>query len=194
MTLAAATGLVLVLGGIRSGKSAFAERLAARAGERVVYVATGAVTDTEMAARIAAHRARRPRTWRTLDAPLGIAAAVGTLGDDYDAVLLDDLGMLVSNVMLAASAGAALPDAAECWRRLEAEVEQIAAAQRAATKPWIVVSSEAGSGLVPTSALGRQFVDLLGRANQHLARSAGGVYLMIAGYALDVLGLGQRIE
>ena len=194
MRLPDPTGLVLVLGGIRSGKSAFAEGLAARAGERVLYVATGAATDPEMAARIAAHRARRPRPWRTLEAPLGIATAVEALDAKYDAVLLDDLGVLVSNLMLAAAGGAPLADAAECWRRLEAEVEGMVAAQGAASKPWIIVTSEVGSGLVPTTAVGRQFVDLLGRANQQLARAARGVYFMIAGYALDVLALGQRIE
>ena len=87
---------IFVLGGARSGKSAFAERLAAECGEPVLYVATATVTDEEMAERIARHRAQRPTTWRTLEAPLGIAAQVmGLPGTPTSTVVVEDLTLLL---------------------------------------------------------------------------------------------------
>lgn len=172
--------MVLVLGGARSGKSVFAERLAARWGLPVFYVATAEVGDDEMAARVAAHRARRPTTWTTLEAPLAPARAVRAAGVAGGVVLLDCVSMLATNLLLRArdyaAAEAALGQALD-------ELEALAA-ERALR--LVIVSAEVGLGLLPPSALGRQFVDLLGSANQRLAARARHVYLVVAGLGVDL--------
>ena len=89
---------IFVLGGARSGKSAFAERLAAECGEPVLYVATATVTDEEMAERIARHRAQRPTTWRTIEAPVGISAQLTGL-PGAATVIVEDLTLLLSNLI-----------------------------------------------------------------------------------------------
>src|SRR5258705_13609504 len=91
--------LTLILGGARSGKSAYAERLAARVGRRILFVATAEAGDDEMAERIAAHRAGRPGGWVTLDAPHSVGQAIQAAGD-YDVVLLDCLTLLANNVIV----------------------------------------------------------------------------------------------
>ncbi len=191
---AAAPGLILVTGGMRSGKSRFAERLAAVAGGQVLYLATASASDEEMAARIAAHRARRPPGWQTLEARLEVAAAAARYRGRYDVVLLEDLGLLTSNVMLqvAAERGAEVASWADCRARLEGELEALLRASERAR--WVVVTNEVGFGLVPSTPLGRQFVDLLGWANQRLGRAAQRVYLVVAGFAVDVSAIGQPVE
>ena len=92
------TGIVLVLGGARSGKSDYAQRLAGRLAERVLYVATAAAGDEEMAARIARHRAERPATWDTVEAPMGIASAAREALDGHGAVLLDCLTVVLADI------------------------------------------------------------------------------------------------
>jgi adenosylcobinamide kinase/adenosylcobinamide-phosphate guanylyltransferase len=95
--------LTLILGGARSGKSSYAEALAAKAGRRVLYVATAEALDDEMRARIAAHRARRPSDWATLEVARNVGAVLRASSDaaDVDVILLDCLTLLVSNVILA---------------------------------------------------------------------------------------------
>lgn len=172
--------LLLVLGGVRSGKSGFAERLAAAGGGPVLYVATGQAGDAEMAARIAAHRARRPAHWTTVEAPLDPAPAIVAAPRAASVVLVDCLGMLVSNVLLA-EAGAG--DAAG---RLERVIGGLLALAAERDVRLIVVSAEGGLGLVPLSALGRRYLDLLGDANQRLAAAAARTYLVVAGLGVDV--------
>lgn len=185
---------VLVLGGARSGKSSFAERLAAECGEPLLYVATATAGDAEMAARIAQHRARRPAHWRTLEAPLDVAGQVAAERGAARTVLLEDLTLLLSNLILAGEADAteAACRAAEAVDRLDTAaaeaVERQAAAEVEALLALevnvILVSNEVGMGLVPTSRLGRLFRDALGRLNQHAAALAGEVYFVAAGLPL----------
>lgn len=161
--------ITLVLGGARSGKSAVAERLATRTGDAVTYIATGVVAadDDDMAARVAAHRARRPRSWSTLepasgDLPRALAAARGT-------VLVDSLGTWV-----ASHADFAVDSRSLCE------------AMRARTGDTIVVSDEVGLGVHPSTAVGRRFRDALGDANQAVAAIADRVLLVVAGRILPV--------
>jgi len=163
---------VLVLGGARSGKSSFAERLAAESGEPVLYVATATASDEEMAERIRLHKARRPPSWRTLEAPTHLATAVADEVRDARTVIVEDLTLLLSNLILQDSASAeqqAIADV-EALLQLPAQV--------------IVVSNEVGMGLVPPYPLGRQFRDALGRLNQCAAALVNDVYLMVAGLPL----------
>lgn len=180
--------LVLVLGGVRSGKSAFAERLAGAAGRPVTYVATGRAGDAEMAARIAAHRARRPAEWATVEAPSDPAGAVAGRVDRGGVILLDCVGMLVSNVLLDEA------DEGRAAARVERAVEGVIALACEKDALVIAVSSEGGLGLLPLTPLGRRYLDLLGDANQRLAAAAGRVYLVVAGLAVDVRRLASGLD
>ncbi|MBN1178156.1 MAG: bifunctional adenosylcobinamide kinase/adenosylcobinamide-phosphate guanylyltransferase [Anaerolineae bacterium] len=189
--------LILILGGARSGKSSYAERLAPQIGERVLYVATAEARDVEMAARIAVHRAARPATWRTVEAPSGVGPAVqaALAAAPADVVLLDCLTLLVSNRILAGLSEADLDNVDEraAQARVEAEVDGLLEAFHTTDVPWIVVSNEVGLGLVPPYPVGRVYRDLLGWANQRLAAAAGRVYLLVAGLPVDVKALSAAV-
>lgn len=177
---------VLVLGGARSGKSAFAEEIAAHRGEPVLYVATGVAGDLEMEARIQAHRASRPSTWTTVEASRGLGRAVREAGVRPRTVLVDSVTMLVSNVLLVSGpqGGPAAVGAASV--AVDAELDDLLDVVQSIGAPLVLVSDEVGMGLVPESPLGRAFREVLGRANQRLAAVATGVYLVVAGIPLPL--------
>ena len=175
--------LIFVLGGARSGKSAFAERLAAQGG-RVMYVATAEALDDDMRRRIAAHRSQRPAEWDTLEEPLHLASVLPAALDGYDTCLLDCVTLWVSNLLLSKEGN----PAAEL-RILEAARALVEVYERSHAT-WIVVSNEVGLGVVPPSALGARYRDALGRVNQLLAARADRVYLMVAGLSLELKSLG----
>lgn len=176
--------LIFVTGGSRSGKSAFAERLAVESGAPVIYIATLEPLDGEMLARIDRHAARRPESWHTLEAPHGLTMAV-TAAPPGETLLVDSLSGWVSNRLLALHEEAPAP---ETLARLEAALlDDIASiVGRAAIReaPTIIVSDEVGSGLVPEYALGRAYRDLLGIGNEAISRAARQAWLVIAGRAL----------
>ena len=174
--------VTLILGGARSGKSAHAEQLAAEHGGRVLYVATAAANDEEMAARIAAHRQNRPSHWQTLEAPRDVGARLSAVKQKPDVVLLDCLTLLVSNITLAKESQAqAIIESA-----VQAEIEAIMAARSQLNAALIIVSNEVGLGLVPPYPLGRLYRDILGRANQQLASRANRVLFMVAGLPMTL--------
>ena len=186
--------LVLVTGGARSGKSAFAERLAARGREPVVYLATARVWDEEMGRRVDHHRAARPASWSTIEAPtqLGAAlrrgAALGHGAARAGTVLLDDVGNLVANLLFEVTGGAE-PDADTAERldvAVAAEVDALDLARRAGGWDLVVVTNEVGLGIVPATPVGRVFRDALGRANQGLAARSDAVFLLVAGQPLRI--------
>jgi adenosylcobinamide kinase/adenosylcobinamide-phosphate guanylyltransferase len=164
----------LVLGGARSGKSAFAQGAAeARAGEsggRLVMVATAQAFDAEMAERIARHQDDRGAAWATVEAPLDLAGVLAGLGSD-DVVVVDCLTLWLSNLMLDDRdvAGAA--------------AELVAVAGRFEGALWLV-SNEVGFGIVPDNVLARRFRDEAGRLHQALAQAADAVALVVAGLTL----------
>lgn len=176
--------LTLVLGGARAGKSTYAQRLAEQ-GQRVLFVATAEARDEEMSARIAAHQASRPAGWDTLEEPLDLAEALPPLMDSYDIILLDCLTLWVSNLLLEQDqAGATNRDPASEARRLLSVYE-------AGNASWVVVSNEVGLGIVPTTKLGRVYVDELGCINQIFAAAADEVYFMAAGLPLELKSLSR---
>jgi adenosylcobinamide kinase / adenosylcobinamide-phosphate guanylyltransferase len=156
---------------VRSGKSSFAERLAAECGEPVLYVATATAEDDEMAERIAMHRAKRPAAWRTLEAPIGVATRVAGV-DNVVTVLVEDLTLLLSNLMREHDVSAE--------QRATHEVHEL----NALDANVILVSNEVGMGVVPPYPLGRVFRDSLGRINQSAAAACTEVYFVIAGVPL----------
>jgi adenosylcobinamide kinase/adenosylcobinamide-phosphate guanylyltransferase len=177
---------VLVLGGARSGKSRFAQDLALeRGGEQVLFVATAEAGDDEMAVRIDRHRRERPAGWRTLEAPRDMAEALPEQIEDAQVVLLDCLTVLISNLVLEAEEDPFAPDVEG---RIIGEIEAIADVAARFPGTFVVVSNEAGMGVVPPYPLGRAFRDLQGRANQILARYADAVYLLVAGVPLRLKG------
>jgi adenosylcobinamide kinase/adenosylcobinamide-phosphate guanylyltransferase len=161
-----------VLGGARSGKSRHAESLVAALPPPWVYVATAESGDEEMAERIAAHRARRDRKWRTVEAPHDLATALAD-AESTIPVLVDCLTLWLSNRMLAGA-------------DIEAETAHLEAALDSRRAPVVFVSNEVGFGIVPDNALARRFRDLQGRLNQRMAARADRVVLMVAGLPLVV--------
>jgi adenosylcobinamide kinase/adenosylcobinamide-phosphate guanylyltransferase len=171
--------LIFILGGARSGKSSYAQRLAGElGGGSVTYIATAEAGDDEMRVRIATHRSERPAEWRTVEAPrlagLGLAAVLG----DVQVVVLDCLTLLVSNAVIAAGGDV---DGSTAEAAAGLEVDALLAAYHQGNATWIVISNEVGMGLVPPYPLGRLYRDALGRANQQLAAAADRVLFLVAG-------------
>ena len=164
----------LVLGGARSGKSRHAQALAEATGPRRTYLATAEARDEEMAVRIARHQAERGQGWQTLEAPLDMPVALGTVAES-DVVLVDCLTLWLTNVMLGE-------------RDVDAETEALVAALATAPRPVILVSNEVGLGLVPETPLGRAFRDAQGRLNQRVAEVVEEVRFVAAGLPLVLKG------
>ena len=188
--------LTLILGGARSGKSSYAERLATGRGGQVLYIATAQPLDGEMAERIANHQKNRSASWQTLEIPSAVGALLqsrmqsGTL--PASVILVDCLTLLVSNLLLAVSSGVGedlTVDEEAATALVETEVTRLLEAVRATPAEWIIVSNEVGLGLVPPYPLGRVYRDLLGRANQRLASQAEQVIFMIAGIPMHLTPL-----
>ena len=179
--------LILVLGGVRSGKSDYAEELAQSLGQtQVLFVATAEAGDAEMARRIAAHQQSRPALWRTLEAPRNIGEAIQHDLGDAAVVLVDCITLLVSNVMLALGDD---PDSAQAENAVQDEIQALLRVCRCSPMTCIAVSNEVGLGVVPEHRLGRLYRDLLGKANQALAAQADEVYLLVAGLAVELKAL-----
>lgn len=176
-------GLIFVLGGARSGKSAFAETLARRSGRPVLYVATAQALDDEMKERIRQHRQRRPTDWRTLEAHLQVGEAARAAARPDELVLLDCLSLLVSNVILAVGEDVSVQEAQP---RVESEVNSLLAFAQAHPAPVIIVSNEVGLGGVSPYPVGRIYQDVLGWANQRVAATATQVYWVVAGLPVEL--------
>jgi adenosylcobinamide kinase/adenosylcobinamide-phosphate guanylyltransferase len=170
----ACQGVTLVLGGARSGKSRYAEGLLTALPPPRIYVATAQALDDEMAARIAAHRARRNAGWQTIEAPHDLSGALSAAPKDA-AMLIDCLTLWLSNRILANA-------------HVDAEIEALENALARRAGAAVLVSNEVGSGIVPDNALARRFRDLQGRLNQRLAARADRVVLLVAGLPIFVKG------
>ena len=167
---------LLILGGVRSGKSRYALERAQSVPGRVAFVATAEAGDPEMSERIARHREARPAGWLTVEEPVELAAALRGLHGRADVVVVDCLNLWVSNLLCR--------DASSDDPALIARIEELC--KIIETRPYhlLIASNEVGMGIHPESALGRAFRDLLGLANQRVAAACDEVVLMVAGLPL----------
>ena len=171
---------IFVLGGARSGKSQFAQELAGKLGNKVLFVATGEARDEDMHARIAQHQKDRPKSWRTLEAPTKLGKQIEKKALDAQVVIIDCLTLLVSNLL------GDNPDYAKVEKKVISEIKHLVACMDKLNPTFIVVSNEVGLGLVPENKLGRTYRDLMGKVNRIIAQHADEVYLMVAGMPVSV--------
>ncbi|MCL1981442.1 MAG: bifunctional adenosylcobinamide kinase/adenosylcobinamide-phosphate guanylyltransferase [Proteobacteria bacterium] len=183
--------IILVTGGARSGKSSFAEQLAAGLGQNIVYIATARVLDDEMAERIARHRRQRPAAWQTHETPDFPSRVIAEQGQRCDALLLDCLTVLTTNLILAQSVDWRTP-AMEKLNEVEAlvmaEIEAIVAAASTSRADLVAVTNEVGCGIVPGSSMARFFRDCAGRVNQRMAAAAAEVFLVVSSIPVRIKG------
>jgi adenosylcobinamide kinase/adenosylcobinamide-phosphate guanylyltransferase len=177
--------LKFILGGARSGKSSYAQKLAQESGKAVTFIATAQALDDEMTARIKKHREDRPSTWTTLEITHDIPAYLKKHSAQADIYLLDCITLLANNIFMQFIEND-LVDEEKAKVAIEKEIDELLAYIHANDQEWIVISNEVGLGLVPPYQMGRAYRDLLGWANQRLAREAHEVLWMVAGIAVPI--------
>ncbi|MFH0914606.1 MAG: bifunctional adenosylcobinamide kinase/adenosylcobinamide-phosphate guanylyltransferase [Chloroflexota bacterium] len=177
---------ILITGGARSGKSRYAQELAVKLGEPVLFVATATACDEEMHQRIARHRRERPAGWHTLEVTTGVGRRILEEVGGARVVLLDCVTLLVSNVLTDGHRQMETADLHRAEPAVMSEIRELTDCFSQTRANFIVVTNEVGLGLVPDSPLGRVYRDLLGKANQLLAQAADEVYFMVAGMPLRV--------
>jgi adenosylcobinamide kinase/adenosylcobinamide-phosphate guanylyltransferase len=175
--------IVLVTGPARSGKSEWAEALAAQSKKSVIYIATSTIDpqDQDWQARIEQHRQRRPADWRLWEVPVDLAAAIAA-ANEHDCLLIDSLGTWLANL---------LEQDEPTWQKT---VGDLLAQLKQTRSTVILVSEETGWGIVPAYPIGRLFRDRLGYLSRQIGTIADAVYLVISGYAIDLQHLGQAIQ
>lgn len=182
--------VILVTGGARSGKSTYAEELADQTSKNVGYIATSQCFDDEMAKRISLHREQRPNFWTTYEEPYEVSKLIKDIGNRHQVLLLDCLTLFVSNLMFKNE----IPEKAstEFWEQLEVsiltEIKKIVNQAKEINATLIIVTNEIGSGIVPLEALSRCYRDIVGRANQIIAKVANNVYLVCSGIPVKIKG------
>ena len=175
--------ITLVLGGVRSGKSRYAQALAAGVAP-VAFVATARPSDSdeEMRRKIERHRADRPQDWQTIEEPLDLASVLAEQGSNYRIVVVDCLTLYAAN-LLEAEHGNLIA--------VEERLQRFYTALRSTTCSVALVSNEVGCGIVPPFPEGRTYRDLLGEVNQRVASAADNVLLMVAGLPLALKGAAE---
>jgi len=167
----------LILGGARSGKSAYAEAQALASNLAVTYIATAEAADAEMAARIAHHRQRRPVQWSLVEEPLALAHTLREHAADGVCLIVDCLTLWLSNLLASGEV------------RLQHEVEALLQVVPELPGRVLLVSNEVGWGIVPDNPLARRFRDEAGRLHQRLGASCAQVTLVVAGLPMRLKGL-----
>ncbi len=178
----------VLLGGARSGKSAYAEALATASGQEVVYLATARASDAEMRARVDHHRQRRPAHWHTVEEPQALGAALREWSAPGRLVLVDCLTLWLSNLMFDDAAD--YPEVGKLTLPPRFEQQRSAFLQALAEVKGdvILVSNEVGMGIVPLGAVSRRFADEAGRLNQAVARQCEQAVMLVAGLPLTLKG------
>jgi adenosylcobinamide kinase/adenosylcobinamide-phosphate guanylyltransferase len=175
--------LVLVTGPTRSGKSEWAEQLATELSPMVIYVATAALnpSDGEWQARIAKHQQRRPSHWQLWEVPVDLPEAIAAAPCGH-CLLVDSLGTWLANL---------LDQDEQVW---QVTLDRLVESLGQCPSPVILVAEETGWGVVPAYPMGRLFRDRLGQISRRVGTMANAVYLVVAGYALDLRQLGVRLD
>ena len=164
-------GTTLILGGARSGKSAYAEKLVLSCGLSPIYIATGEPRDDEMQTRIEHHKQRRGTMWTTIEEPLALCDVLKNNATATHIILVDCLTLWLSNLMMAD-------------KNINLEIGRLTTLIPELSGPVVFVSNEVGMGLVPETTIGRDFRDHQGRLNQHIAQVANTVSFIAAGYPI----------
>lgn len=172
--------LIFITGGVRSGKSAYAEDVTSGLGSDITYIATAQAFDDEMRHRIHLHRERRPDNWKTVEEPLNVAGVIRELGSQTQVIMLDCLTMLVSNLMFK-SPEEETALTVENQEKIIDEIRLLAKAAKEAAAHVVIVSNEVGLTLVSDNKLGRFYQEIVGRANQVIAALADEAYLVVSG-------------
>lgn len=177
--------IILVTGGARSGKSAFAETLAAK-GKNVAYIATAQIFDEEMRFRVQRHQQRRPANWQTYEAPTQAETAIQAAAKTHDAILFDCITLYLSNYLCQFTS---LPTEDVLYQGAKDLTDKLLCAAEAVKKQGVTiifVTNEVGAGIVPENQLARFYRDLSGLCNQQIAREADHVYLVVSGIPVDI--------
>ncbi len=200
-----------ITGGARSGKSHFAELLAAHTNRPVIYIATAQIWDEEMALRVKKHQQQRPSTWRLIEEPRNILETLLQLKDEDGVILLDCVTLWLTNLLLAGQTHPSTPSCPdgeefsldlpndndpfnnELEPQILAIVKDVAQLAQEIKPQVIFVSNEVGQGIVPELPLARAYRDLAGRSNQILASSADQVYLVVAGIPMEIKNSGEKL-
>ena len=171
--------IVFIIGGCRSGKSKHALQTAEKMpGNRKIYIATCVPQDNEMKQRVARHQKERSQNWVTVEEPLHLPEAILENSPKADVMLVDCLTLWVSNLLMKT----------DDEKQLEEMISQLIDTLEKATCPIVLVSNEVGTGIVPENRLARQYRDIIGLANQAVAKTAGKVIWMVAGIPVTVKG------
>ena len=177
---------ILILGGVRSGKSRFAVETALRLSDKVLFVATAEALDEEMKQRIKEHKRARPSSWYTVEVPTGVGKRIRKEVGDAQVVIVDCLTLLVSNVIGQCGDDPEQVSTELVQQRLNTEIDELIGCINDSTATFILVSNEVGMGLVSGSRLGRLYCDFLGKVNQILAERADHAYFMLSGIPLSL--------
>lgn len=177
------TKLTFILGGARSGKSSYAQKLAEDSSKLVTFLATAQALDDEMSARIKKHQSERPTAWQTLEIPFDIASQIHLIKTEI--VILDCVTLLVTNLMIQ-HVKDDLVNEEKSMQAIQKEMTTLISLIKKSNQEWIIISNEVGLGLVPPYQMGRVYRDLLGWTNQRLAKEADEVFFMVAGIPMVV--------
>lgn len=182
--------LILVTGGARSGKSTYAEKLVSELSQHVTYIATGIITDEDMAARIEHHKKRRPSHWKTIESYKDFEKL--TTDEAFvnsDVFLLDCLTVMMTNLMFDEPVDydtCSMDEVNLIEIKIQSEIEKLLGVMAEHNKTLVLVSNEVGLGLVPAYRLGNLFRDIAGRMNQYVASRADSVLFIVSGLPLKL--------
>ena len=178
---------ILIIGGAGSGKSHFAQELASKLGEPVLFVATAEAGDEEMCQRIEQHKRKRSADWNTIEVTTGVGKRIGEKIGGARVVIVDCITLLVNNVLSQYSDQGGEPiDIPLIEQGVVAEIGELIECIKRVDASFIIVTNEVGLGVVPANRPGRLYRDLLAMANRMLAQAADEVYLMVAGLPVPI--------